>query len=507
MSDNFSKASDKELKIGAVFTPIVWAEFAIEKFNIFDKWISGATIFDPTMGAGNILESLIIYGLKKGYSLEKLPIKNLFGNELNTSFYNSAILKFEKDFQTDMRKNFSNGDILLHKSINYDIIFGNPPWKNYADLPENYKLFIRNFFIEYELVKKGKDVLLGESRIDIASLIIQKSIKDFLKPKGEAIFFMPLSILLNEGANRNFRNYKVQETDFSIDSVYDFNKKIVFDGVKTRYGLTKFVRDTKFKFPIPYYIIANNSWKECVAQPYFENNDPLSIFNIVEEKNKHKILPISIKKESQPRQGINTCGANDVFIFNSLTCLENNLVLVSNKKQKDILLPKKFVYPLLTSENFKCESNKPLKWILLPYNKNGKPLNLEQINKFPELLNYLEKNKSKLISRKGVIINTNIRKGFWWALLGVGKYNFFPNKIVWEAYGKKTFEPKIFTGTWQANQALQAYIPIQKFHEAKKLLKELSNINIEKYLLSLKMPGTMNWAQPGKIKKFLKIND
>lgn len=83
--------SDKDLQIGDVFTPLKWGEFAIYKFNIFSKWVNGASVFDPTMGEGNLLEALITHGLSKGYSIESLPTKNLYGNELNTNFFNQAL--------------------------------------------------------------------------------------------------------------------------------------------------------------------------------------------------------------------------------------------------------------------------------------------------------------------------------------------------------------------------------------------------------------------------------
>jgi hypothetical protein len=102
------------------------------------------------------------------------------------------------------------------------------------------------------------------------------------------------------------------------------------------------------------------------------------------------------------------------------------------------------------------------------------------------------------------MLNAMLKRGHWWAMLGVGEYNFFPYKVVWEAYGKSSFNPTIFKGRWQANQSLQAFIPLKTLSEAKKIHSELSDKQIENYLLSLKMEGTMNWAQPGKIKKIIK---
>jgi hypothetical protein len=105
------------------------------------------------------------------------------------------------------------------------------------------------------------------------------------------------------------------------------------------------------------------------------------------------------------------------------------------------------------------------------------------------------------------MLNALIKRGNWWSLLGVGDYSFYPYKIVWEAYGRTEFHPKIFKGGWQANQSLQAFIPVKTMSEAKRILGLLKDKRVEEYLLSLKMEGTMNWAQPGKIKKLVKFEE
>lgn len=498
--------SDKNLQIGDVFTPLKWAEFAIAKFDIFQKWINGASVFDPTMGEGNLLEGLITYGLSKGLSIHDLPTNRLFGNELNTVYFNKAISKFSEKYGLDMSKNFTNEDFLKLTPKKYDIVFGNPPWQNFVDLPDSYKEQIKRYFFKFDLIDSSQNLLLGESRIDIAALIIKIALKDFLKKNGEAIMFIPLSLFLNDGANRNFRTYSIGEVKYCVSSIFDFNDEDVFGGITTRYGLSHFIRDKKTDFPIPYFRIENGLWNEFLAKPMFHKTDPLSIFS-KEEINQVIIKPVIIKKESSPRQGINTCGTNDVYFFDTCNEISEDLVILSNKNKNNIVLPKKFVFPLITSKDFKSETPSPSKWVLLPYNSNGKPLEWKQIQMFPELKHYLEANKETLQDRKGVMLNAIIKRGYWWAMLGVGKYNFFPYKVVWEAYGKTSFNPKIFEGNWQANQSLQAFIPVRTLAEGERIKKELSNKQIENYLLSLKMEGTMNWAQPGKIKKIIKYEE
>ncbi|MBK6418737.1 MAG: hypothetical protein IPF79_06065 [Ignavibacteria bacterium] len=269
-------SSNSHLRIGDVFTPTQWALFAIDEFGIYDKWLKGNRVFDPTMGSGNLLEALIIRGLSDGKRLPDLPTENLFGNELNSSHYRSAIDKFKQKYHLDMTLNFSNQDILNLKSEQYDIVFGNPPWQNFVDLPNHYKDQIKGHFFTYDLVENSQELLLGGSRIDIAALIIQISINDFLLPGGEAFFFIPLSLLLNDGANRGFRTCRIKDVHFSIEKVFDFNDEDVFN-VSTRYGLCAFKRDKVNRFPIDYQRLESNTWVGHSAKPIFRVTDPLSI--------------------------------------------------------------------------------------------------------------------------------------------------------------------------------------------------------------------------------------
>lgn len=500
-------SSNRELKIGDVFTPLKWGEFAISRFDIFRKWLDGCTIFDPTMGEGNLLESLIDFGVSAGYQIKDLPTNYLFGNELNTQYYQKALSKFQSKYSLDMSSNFTNEDILRLPAKEYNIIFGNPPWQNFVDLPDSYKDQIKSYFFKFDLVGNSQNLLLGGSRIDIAALIIQITIKDFMSKNGEAFFFMPLSLLLNDGANRNFRTYSIGSVKYKVESVLDFNEEDVFGGISTRYGLSHIIRDCEVTFPIPFFRYENGEWRKYFAKPMFHETDPLSILSEKDDNWFEEIQPVILRKESSPRQGINTCGANDVFFFDYLSKLDDDLVRVSNKSHKNIILPEKYIFPLITTKDFKSNGTSPSKWVLLPYNSNGKPLDWKQIEKLSDLRNYLEDQKSVLENRKGVMLNTMLKRGYWWSLLGVGEYNFFPYKVVWEAYGKTNFNPTIFEGRWQANQSLQAYIPVKTFSEAERIHADLSNKMIENYLLSLKMEGTMNWAQPGKIKKIIKYEE
>ncbi len=104
-----------------------------------------------------------------------------------------------------------------------------------------------------------------------------------------------------------------------------------------------------------------------------------------------------------------------------------------------------------------------------------------------------------------MLYQTKIRREFWCVLFGVGAYTFAPYKVCWQAYGQKHFYPKLFGGNWQGNQALHAFIPLTSKQEGEKLVEQLSDPLVEKYLCSEQMEGTCNWAQPGRIQRLLQL--
>ena len=495
------------LRMGTVFTPRRWAEFAVAETGLFQKWIDGATIFDPTMGEGNLLSALVTYGLVQGWRMRDLPLHRLYGNELNHRLYLRAIERFRIAYGRNMTANFSNQDILLLPRQPYDIVFSNPPWQNFVDLPPAYKEAVKPYFLALGLVGDNRELLLGGSRIDIAALVLQVALRDFLREGGELVAFFPLSLLLNDGAHRQFRAFRSGELRFCLRQVWDFGDTDIFGGVATRNGLLHIVRDRATEFPIPYHQWQEDTWKPGYAMPLMDLAAPFSVFDQLPTAQDLAIPPIPLPKASVPRQGINTGGANEVFMFDRIADDGKDYVRVSNKRVQDVRLPREFVRPLITTANFRQAERTPNKWVLLPYTPAGKLLDAAQIARHADLADYLATQQPALQARKGVLVHNMIDRGQWWGLLGVGPYCFFPYKVVWEAYGRVAFRPQIFDARWQVNQSLQAYIPVQSLAEAERVLLALSDPRIEAYLRSLKMEGTMNWAQPGKIKRLIRFEE
>jgi len=483
--------------IGAVFTPLRWARWLVEQTGLLQHWARGATVCDPTAGNGAFAYALMDAADSAGVEVDDQMLSRLCLFEQQSKF----LQEFQTGFHFKYRRPFPHAN-LLHTDIilanpkhRFDFLIGNPPWINFSDLPSAYKEATKPYFVDYGLVPDMQAVLLGSSRVDLAALVIAVVLNDNLAKNGEASFFLPLSLFFNDGAHSGFRRYCLKDAEFRVRHIWDFRDQDIFPEVLTRTGAAVFQRDKANTFPIDYKILDRQTWTTSFAAPIGEATAPLSIFSNATELDQIKAAaPITVRSDQKPRQGANTCGANHVFIFDEYPAD----------------LPAEFIFPLLTKECFRKTHSPPLKFILLPYDQTtGKHLTEAELGRHHALRAYLNRHRDALANRKGTMLGAWMKRGAWWACLGVGKYSFAPYKVVWEAYGKSTFTPQVFSAfqgrPWQPNQAMHSFIPCTTAEEAESLLEQLRSSQIERYLKSLSVEGTCNWAQPGRIKRFLRF--
>lgn len=484
--------------VGAVFTPALGGRFAVSRAKLVERWLAGATILDPTMGDGGLLAALVESALYAGHPLSALPFDRLWGVELVPRFHASALERFQRDFGVSMQTNFRCADFFETPPIRCTILLGNPPWVHYTDLPETWKPRYRSYFVHYGLVPDARQTLLGRSRIDLAALVVQKALLECLEDGGEAWFFLPLSLFLNDGAHTAFRQYRTSGVPFAPLEIWDFQSEPLFSDVSTHYALVRFGRNCEPQFPVPYHTKEPEGWRERRAAPGLRPDDPLSVLEQGEVPLWSRRRPIRVSEP--PRQGVNTGGANEVFFFRRCEAL-GEVVRVDGS----VLLPRHYVHPLITARLFRDPESSPEKWVLIPHGNDGRPLGLEAVQKEPLLFQYLSTHEARLRGRRGGLVGSWVTRGRWWALLGVGPYCFAPFKIVWEAYGRRQFRPMVVPGHWQANQSLQAYLPCTTEDQALSLLAQLTEPAVQAYLESFRTGGTMSWAQPGKVLRLLAV--
>ncbi len=488
--------------IGQVFTPLKWAKWLINNWNIFEAWLDGACICDPTAGQGAFPLAMLHIARQKGVPITPERLSRLTLIEIVPSHLERFRENVKREFGVDFpaTQTFRQDVITEAHDRKYDILVGNPPWTNFGELPSAYKARIKPFFIQEELVPDRQKTLLGSSRTDIAALVLKVALGRLLKKKGIGYFYLPTSLFFGEGAHNGFRNYSARGSqngtdarrNFAVDTVYEFTSTKVFDGVGTSYCCAKFRADTRQDFPVSYFKELDGEWVAHKALPLKNSTDPWRVVRNLDELNTKTTFEIRLAAEQKPRQGVNTCGANSIFIFDN--------------KPPD--LPEQFLYPLVTKEIWRQQTRQPYKWILLPYHQQtGKPLTWEEIGQWHPLKKYLQNAQDALKTRKGTLLKSVMNRGNWWALLGVGTYAFAPFKVIWQAYGKSDFTPVVLSSVdgqmWQGNQAMHAFIPCWTEDDAQRIKTALEHPEIPTLLRQLNGAGKCNWAQPGKIKKIL----
>ena len=483
------------VEVGQVFTPIKWAEWLIERWGIFDAWIDGASICDPTAGQGAFALALFRLARSRGVQVSPELLSRLTLIEVRASHLQAFQLKAYRKFAVD----FPSSQLLALDVITdppnaeYDILFGNLPWANFTDLCDSYKERLKPYFMAEGLVPDKKQVLLGSSRTDIAALVLKVVLGKLLRGNGIGCFYLPLSLFSGD-AHKGFRGYVANGRRFAVDEVCEFTATEVFEGVGTSYCCARFRMDVPHKFPVRYFRERGGGWTEHRAVPLKVYDDQWRVLQRGDTADLDTSIKVELSSDQKPRQGVNTCGANAIFMF----------------EDKPTHLPGEFLFPLATKEIWKNGDMAPHKWILLPYNKNtGRPLSWASIEQYAELRRYLTEVRGKLEGRRGTLIRSAIAKGVWWSLLGVGPYSFAPYKVIWEAYGKSHFHPVILNSVegqvWQANQAMQAFIPCWNEGDAKRICVALQHPGIPTLLRELNGEGKCNWAQPGKIGKILSL--
>jgi hypothetical protein len=488
-----------EPDIGRVFTPIKWASWLLEETGAYRAWLQGALIADPNFGGGAFIVSLLELAERDQITVSDDMISRIFGYEIRSGDREQLLHNVKERFGLDLiAKNFANLDVLSpDANMVVDVVVGNPPWANFTALPKDYKEKWAEKFIEYGLVGSKKDVLLGSSRADICALVTKKVLDDNLSSNGMFAAFMPLSIFFNSGSNDLFRPFPGSDHSYAVTEIWDFVDEKVFDGVATRYGAAKFVKGETQEWPVVTHVREGESWKAALSTSsdgrhgFWQRHRDDEL--VLRDQPK-----INVKQGQQPRQGINTCGANDILIF---TSVDDNIF--QNQLGETVELEADLLLPLIDKSCFSASAPKG-RLILAPHSSvDGKPLSLRELRQYPKTHAYLSSKKNVLEHRKGTMINAHIKRGIWWALLGVGPYSYSKWKVVWEALGKSVFDPKVLPGIWQGNQALHAFFPCDSEQDAQRLANELRDPAVENYLKASAMGGTMNWAQPGRIAKLL----
>lgn len=490
--------------VGAVMTPDRWARWLVQQSDVVAVLRDGGRVLEPTCGDGSILEAILSEAHACGLS-PSVVSRQIWGVERDAALVARAHARLQQRFGIPLPSGqLVCADVLTWSApCRFDCVVGNPPWATFANLPKDYKPFVREQFRRHQLTQDTRQLLLGASRADIAGLICQHVFTELLTPQGSATLFLPLSLFFSEGANNRFRLLQTSQGPVALDAIHDLSQMNVFAGLaSTRYGAARFRCGQTTSWPVPLYVHGPDGPVQTAVWAGAEQG--ASFLQTAAGDSCRAAPRIEVPQSAQPRQGLNTCGANEVYFLTRVTALTSDLLHVQTSGGVEATVPAAYVYPVATAPNFQGDPT-VRRWVVLPYDRTtGKVLEtLEGTGLAP----FFDAHRDRLSARNGTMLAAQLQKGRWWALLGVGPYCFAPWKVMWEAYGRRTFHPVVLGSVagqpWQANQALQALMPCPDQTSAQHLAEQLGNATVQDYLTAQQMAGTMNWAQPGRIKRML----
>ncbi len=498
------------MKKGLVYTPAYWADWAVANYNIAEKWMSGAVILDPGCGRGSLTSAVIRQAFKCGFSPSTGDLARLHcvdQDEPALSVLRETICELTGRLFPEV--SIIKSDYLLESpDIKADIVFSNPPWVTFGDLDAIDKVNYKPVFRSSGLTPDARSLLLGGSRIDLAALFVAVALNRDTAENGEGYFFLPSSIFRGEGAHSAFRQLKLPGgRSFALTEIRELEGGEAFPGAGTRYCFACYKADSRQIWPVSWYEAGpSGTWTEMVADLADGPESPL----LPRPAGSAPITPprIHVPPGTVPRQGVNAQGASAVFQIREIGEKKDGRLPVINSKGISGFLPAEMVYPLMSAACFNDEETaRPERWFFMPYSREGKVLSREQLEHYPDAVEWLKRHRKILENRKGVMLKSFVSRGIYWALLGVGSYNFAPWKLAWESYGRNRFVPKLFSSEdgryWQGNQALHAYLPLYDKESALRAFSDFDSPDLEDYLKKLGGAGTKNWAQPGRIRRLL----
>lgn len=410
--------------------------------------------------------------------------------------------------------NFLKTNIQTVKKIKADLIIGNPPWINFNDLSPIYKEATKPDWVKYGLISKsGFSLLLGSGKADLSFLFTYKIIDEYLKDNGIYGLVLPQSAFRASDAASGFRKFEslLKKFYFSVEKIDDFDKIKTFEDAQIASCTVIGQKQVKTKYPINYYVwskktrknVEKNSDISSIKKLAYPLRDELNgiFLTLFDKKMASSQMRIYGKNYYTPRQGINTGGANGIFIDKS----RNFEKFLSSNIFKSELMEPDLVYPLPVSSDIKKWRVSPSAIILLPYQKKDpkQPVTLSDLKiNYRNTLRYLEKYKSQLIKRNSVGFKN---KSSFFSFFGVGDYTFSNYKVIWNSLGARKFMAAVARPIKGKpiipNQALQTYIATDDINEAFYICGLLNSRLISQLIENLGHQGGKSFAQPSQIKK------
>jgi Eco57I restriction-modification methylase len=342
----------------------------------------------------------------------------------------------------------------------FDCVAGNPPWINWANLPDEYRQRTMFLWRMYRLFEhKGLRARMGSAMDDLSVLMLYVAADRYLKPSGKLGFVITQSIFKTAGGGEGFRRLQLGDTQYlRVIQVDDFSTVQCFEGATNRTAVLILQKGQRTKYPVPY-----NYWRKTTPGGIptdVEFEDAMSRLAF----SKWIAKPIDPAKINSPwitgrpralnsadkllgrsgyqgRHGSHT-HLSGVYWVQLVTPRKDGMLLISNLhdsgrskvRNVNMTVEPDFVFPLLRGRDVGRWSARPRCHIVLPQDRSNpaKGLSEDQMRaSFPRTYNYFKQFEEQLRNRSGFKQFFDVKTAAFYSVYNVGPYTFSDFKVVW----------------------------------------------------------------------------
>jgi len=254
-------------------------------------------LYDPTCGAGSLLQSVV----------NETCVEEIYGQELNINNYNMAIMKMITNGKSSLEYNLELGDVLynpMHLGMKFDCIVAHPPsgkkWNNinlYDDARFNY-------------IKPAP-----KSSADLA--YVQHMIYH-LKEFGITAIILPTGVLFRSNAERGIRKHLV-DNDY-LDAVIRLPSNILYEtGIQTCILIFKKNRSNKSVIIID----ASSDFKKVSNKNILTNETISKIVDVYKRRSELKSYSAIVTKQDIEKHDYNLSIHKYIDIFEMDMLMKN----------------------------------------------------------------------------------------------------------------------------------------------------------------------------------------
>jgi len=343
----------------------------------------------------------------------------------------------------------------------FDSVAGNPPWVNWANLPDEYRREIAPLWQQYGLFPhKGLRARLGGAMDDISILMLYVAMDKYLRSAGKLAFVITQTIFKSEGGGVGFRRFRLGNREpMKVIFVDDMSELQPFEGATNRTSVVIAQKGHPTTYPVQYSywrklkgrislpasasleeVLAITRVSRWVAKPV-NPEDATSPWLTGKSRALDGLSKCIGQSSYQARMGVH-CHGNGAYWLEIVGTRPDGLYVIANipeagRKQIESVqtaVESKFVYPLLRGRDVQQWTFGQELYILLPYdpqqpNKAYSPDHMQI--QYPQTYAYLVHFRDFLERRSGYRQFFNPDVDPYYSLYNVGDYTFAPFKVVW----------------------------------------------------------------------------